>query len=357
VPGRFSFIINEVIDPPPQISPDSVTLEFGKPFDPLEGSVLDSGFSTVTGNDLSTDSRFTITIEVPPTHGTVTINPDGTFHYVHDRSGVLMDEFVYRVTNEDGIFSLATVSINIEPPFEAAFPGTEEPVAPPTLPTDEETEEEETVDESDIEDEAEDSDEESGDEQMLGNRQSVDFNGEANGFGGELGGNESLNVMKLLQRDSIERNNADNGYDEQILALAQHNNASTADYTADRMAITQSSFDVVFEVSVTRARDVVDNPSFLQGLSELGNELQRAEEENSSRYQLGSDSALGVSISVTAGVLAWVLRGGSLIASLMTATPLWSQLDPVRVFSHGKDGHKRDDRAGDDVEELFNAKQ
>jgi len=211
------------------------------------------------------------------------------------------------------------------------------------------------VEETGEEEETEETEEEQADEQRPGNRQSVDFNGAANGLGGSSGNSANLNVMRLLQRDLTDSSRSQTTQDELFLALAQHNGANTADYTADRMAITQSSFDVVFEISVTRPRDVVDNPNFLQGLSELGSELQRAAEKDSNRYQIGADSALGVSISVTAGVLAWVLRGGSLIASLMTATPLWSQLDPVRVFSSGRDKQSVDDKAGDDVEDLFKA--
>lgn len=62
---------------------------------------------------------------------------------------------------------------------------------------------------------------------------------------------------------------------------------------------------------------------------------------------------MGTSISFTAGVLAWVLRGGSLVASMMAVTPLWNHIDPTRVFYVDKTRRHPHDQATDDVEELF----
>ena len=47
-----------------------------------------------------------------------------------------------------------------------------------------------------------------------------------------------------------------------------------------------------------------------------------------------------------------MLRGGALFASLMTATPLWSSIDPIRVVGVGKSD---DDLSADDsaVERVF----
>jgi len=48
--GRFSFVINEVIDPAPVVSDESLTLEFGGNFDSRQGNTLDSGEVTLASN-------------------------------------------------------------------------------------------------------------------------------------------------------------------------------------------------------------------------------------------------------------------------------------------------------------------
>ncbi len=349
VAGRFSFIINEVIDPPPEISPDSVTLEFGQRFDSQAGSILDSGFSTVAGNDMNANERFTITIEEPPAHGSVSINPDGTFHYAHDRSGVLLDKFVYRVTNEDGMFSLATVTINIEPPAEAALPDIDESGSPGTTDEiEEEQQETENPDESE-----QGGDQETPDEQLLRNQQTVDFTPETTETDQAADDTDSLNVLSLPHPASLSKNlPASDSYNREY-GVTKHNKTNTADYTADRIAISQFSFDIVFEITPSSIINAIDNPRFLQGLEALGEELQQAENQNRSQSQLATGGVVGASIGITAGMLAWVLRGGSLIASLIAVTPLWNHIDPTRVFYAQRPGTTSSERDDDEVEELF----
>ena len=46
-----------------------------------------------------------------------------------------------------------------------------------------------------------------------------------------------------------------------------------------------------------------------------------------------------------------MLRGGSLLASVLASTPVWSSIDPVRVISKSE----RED-SPDEVEDLFDKK-
>ncbi|MBK9085050.1 MAG: cadherin-like domain-containing protein [Sterolibacteriaceae bacterium] len=48
-------------------------------------------------------------------HGTLTLNADGTFSYTHDGSENFSDSFSYRLTDNDGQVSEATVNITISP--------------------------------------------------------------------------------------------------------------------------------------------------------------------------------------------------------------------------------------------------
>ena len=48
-----------------------------------------------------------------PSHGTVTVNPDGTFVYVPTPGYSGTDSFTYRITDADGDTSTATVTITV----------------------------------------------------------------------------------------------------------------------------------------------------------------------------------------------------------------------------------------------------
>jgi hypothetical protein len=69
--------------------------------------------------------------------------------------------------------------------------------------------------------------------------------------------------------------------------------------------------------------------------------------------------ATGMSVSFAAGYVVWLLRGGSLLASLLAATPLWKSFDPLPVLAFWEKRKKqrrrpreKDRSSGDDEHEL-----
>ena len=105
-----------------------------------------SGNQTLGGDLLLDNPEFTLEIVEGPEHGTVTLLPNGAFIYEHNGSLVMQDQFSYRIINDDGVFTIATVNILVEPPAAAAIAA-----VPNTLPTT-------SVTTPGIEDTAEDSD-------------------------------------------------------------------------------------------------------------------------------------------------------------------------------------------------------
>ena len=92
---------------------------------------LDDTFETnedveVTGNVLTNDSdiegdELLVNTEplVEPNNGTLVLNPDGSFSYTPDEDFFGKDSFVYEVTDGNGEFSQATVTIEVKPVNDA----------------------------------------------------------------------------------------------------------------------------------------------------------------------------------------------------------------------------------------------
>ena len=89
---------------------------FGDAFSVNEGEDFNSVFSLLDNDiDVAGDGFTTTVVGGGPTHGSITLNPDGTFEYQHDGSETTIDTFVYQVTAADGQTDTATVTININP--------------------------------------------------------------------------------------------------------------------------------------------------------------------------------------------------------------------------------------------------
>ncbi len=87
-----------------------------------EGATLNVaiGDEHVLANDSDRDGdQITARITTEPEHGQLTLNANGSFVYVHDGSETTTDQFEYEVVDENGIASLATVTIDILPMNDA----------------------------------------------------------------------------------------------------------------------------------------------------------------------------------------------------------------------------------------------
>ncbi|MEX1072515.1 MAG: S8 family serine peptidase [Chloroflexota bacterium] len=90
-----------------------------------DSASVDAGMSTnidVLANDDDPDddnSALTVTIESGPSHGTAVVESNDTITYTHNGDGATSDSFQYRVTDPDGGFDTATVSITINRPENA----------------------------------------------------------------------------------------------------------------------------------------------------------------------------------------------------------------------------------------------
>lgn len=95
---------------PPVANDDSASVVAG-------GSV---NIDVLANDDDPDDDPLVVTIETQPSHGTATVEGDGTIIYTHNGDTATSDSFQYRITDPDGAFDVATVSITIQQPENQA---------------------------------------------------------------------------------------------------------------------------------------------------------------------------------------------------------------------------------------------
>ncbi|MDH3772560.1 MAG: hypothetical protein OET79_16440, partial [Nitrospirota bacterium] len=49
-----------------------------------------------------------------------------------------------------------------------------------------------------------------------------------------------------------------------------------------------------------------------------------------------ADMLKGVGLTLSTGIVAWLVRGGTLLAGLMASLPAWRHFDPVPILGMGK---------------------
>ncbi len=77
-----------------------------------EGATLNDN---ATGSDAENDSLTFILVSGPSNVASFTLNPDGSFTYVHDGSETVSDSFTFKVNDGELDSNIATISINITP--------------------------------------------------------------------------------------------------------------------------------------------------------------------------------------------------------------------------------------------------
>jgi hypothetical protein len=79
-----------------------------------------------------------------------------------------------------------------------------------------------------------------------------------------------------------------------------------------------------------------------QTLRVLAEAFGNAESEANAAHREVAEVVIGTSVALSAGVVAWLLRGGALLAALLSATPAWASFDPIPVILRRRT--RRDDR-------------
>ena len=291
-------------------------------------------------------------LETPPANGTVELQSDGTFTYVHDGSEILNDEFSYRVTNEDGIFTIATVSVTIDPPIQPAL-------AENVIPLDNTRFPEPIAEETDIQTSSEVTEKEVV-QTNAENTQEQQLNEIVIPLFPENSSSETRNTANLNQVETRELPEVDtlrpNLTVRDSLSVTQHRDLEGITNYNELQVVSAATYDLTLDVHIPAAKTGTSNSGFLQGLTQLENDFTELEEESSARFKLIEDTVLGASFSVSVGALAWALRGGAMMASMMAFTPLWKFVELGQVTNIAARSKSDDDTPNepdDSVESLF----
>ena len=87
-------------------------------------------------------------------------------------------------------------------------------------------------------------------------------------------------------------------------------------------------------------------PKLAERLTRLADDLDRMMQERENQTRLFGRVTTLSGMALSAGFVAWILRGGSLLASFLVSMPAWRHFDPLPVLGvGGQDRRKRDRQA------------
>jgi len=104
-------------------------------------------------------------------------------------------------------------------------------------------------------------------------------------------------------------------------------------------------------------RRVRANRGMTQQLASMGRQMEEAAHSQEQQQRIVVGMITGMTVSLTVGYVAWSLRAGSLLASVMSSVPLWTCFDPLAVLSPSKSGqnslHSQNGNEGGEEEQEF----
>jgi len=98
----------------------------------------------------------------------------------------------------------------------------------------------------------------------------------------------------------------------------------------------------VFSQSDTSFQDELDRQRFSDELSRRMDDYDERADSEVQNKKLMAQVATGISLTLTAGIVSWVLRAGAMITSLLTSMPAWRQLDLLPILSAHDDKNLTD---------------
>ena len=352
----------------------------------------------LAGNDIDTDDGLdltSITIVSGPTNGTITVNADGTVDYTHDGSETVTDSFIYTIDDLSGVSSnTGIMSLTITPVNDAPIAANDSLTATQDTALVINPASDLLGNDSDVEGNpltitsftqpANGTVVDNGDGTWTYTPNSNFYGNDSftytvdDGNGGAA--TATLNLSVIFQPNSsnntIAKTQSSNDTTESTTINTVISDTQSSPQRSDeRFSEQQDAYEtttardvfallsVLNPVHVLSQIDVIDEDSDIYGadrltnndtqyglsnvlinnellwqeLDQLRNTINDSNDEDGTLRGNFSDIIISLgSLSVTSGLIAWLLRGGSLAASFISAMPLWTGMDPLPVLNKSK---------------------
>ncbi len=310
----------------PVVNNDSYAVTQGTTFNTLTAGVL--------ANDYDIDGDALIaTLITGPGNGVLTLNADGTFSYASDANFIGNDSFTYQVSDGHGGIVSNTVTLTVSN-LPEGLPATDDNGG-----SDADTVAKDLVD----------------DVTLLASTDTQEIASDPEGellFIDPADVNLAVNPVESLQAITEDTTKGD------IQGVQDYYRDRLYDFQDDRFDRSHVSLaEHTFKVAYDTVSDM--HIKVLEMLSEYQLEIQNRHHTNMPLMQLFSKTAGGATLSLTAGILAWTLRGGALAATMLSSMPIWKGFDPLPVLSAARKKYRKaadstiEDANNELIDEMF----
>jgi hypothetical protein len=99
----------------------------------------------------------------------------------------------------------------------------------------------------------------------------------------------------------------------------------------------------VAEVKTFTAVQLKSMDALWSAIDKMKQEMGGSTEDKMSPTEFKVAAAKSSGVVLTAGVVAWILRSGALLSSLMSTIPLWNGYDPLPILAYKDDEEKKEE--------------
>ena len=290
-----------------------------------QGAATQMSVASLLANDTDVDLDSLHVLAVSqPLHGTIVLTAEGTLVYTPDANFFGFDNFSYTVTDSSGATDTATVTVAVN----AA-------AAPPVVEVEEVAE---TVVES--EDESEESDGDANDDLMPHNYY-------------QSNRDEPIRVL----RNRTQTQGESLSVTEAKIAFIVAPRSATQAYVATNLFFNRTDVATGVADIHSAMQSQIHNLAYIYDHGGFLGDLDSSTDDIYFEYpiqQWVAGTAMFASAGLSVGYVMWTIRGGYLVASMLSSIPAWAWVDPLPVLEYLDDsdqsnGPDQDDESLDSI--------
>ena len=315
---------------------ENTTLQISAP-----GVLINDGFLSV--------SSISVLLTSAPAHGSLVFSGDGSFSYTPNNGYIGYDAFTYRLSQGNLVSNTIVVSLLVEP---MVLPLPEPPLTPivissPVLPV-------------------------TGVVTQPGT--SAVINPPINTSNGtQILPQDSFNPNSDLPQ-TIHNVQLVNGGNNATPTLANHGERLSSrasdllpSFSKELSRVRSELLNSYFEAEQSKSMKLPEspqeyealsnNPVLLQQIEQMHKAMNEAFEKDEANKELTVNIVSATGISLATGIVSWLMRTGSLAASLLTILPAWKSVDPLSILVANTKKSKQTDEQADKDSELETQKK